>query len=253
MDSLDGTQEEPSKAKAKTQAPSARKQVRNGSNSEVDGVHIVAIDFSNIEVGQAKYYTGPQAAPPSYNQEPADVVKDYLSTLRRHIQAILHQMLPQSVALSTPVNYIITVLAMWSDIAVKRTRKCAELAGMGTSLTIVSEAEAAAIWALQEVPPGSIEIGDTFVVCDAGGGTVDLISYKVTGLKPILRAPMVVPGKGKKCGSSFLNRRFEESLKGKLGVILHGRMICLKRYVPALYTLRRLSNVLHRRQINSMK
>lgn len=144
-------------------------------------------------------------------------------------------MLPQSVALSTPVKYIITVPAMWSDIAVGRTRRCAELAGMGTSLDIVSEPEAAAIWALQEVPPGSIEIGDIFVVCDAGGGTVDLISYKVTGLRPILRVTMVAPGQGKKCGSSFLNRRFEQFLKAKLGGTHHGRKICLKRYVNLLH------------------
>ncbi|KAL9038348.1 MAG: hypothetical protein Q9180_003194, partial [Flavoplaca navasiana] len=176
-------------------------------------------DSSNIEAGQAKHYTDPHAAPPSYNQELEDIVKDYLSALRRHIQAVLHQMLPQSVALSTPVKYVLTVPAMWSNIAINRTRRCAELAGMGasTSLNIVSGPEAAAIWTLQEVPPGTIKIGDTFVIYDAGGGTVDLISYKVTGLKPILRVTMVAPGIGKKCGLSFLNRRFEEFLKGKLG------------------------------------
>ena len=29
-----------------------------------------------------------------------------------------------------------------------------------------------------------LAIGDAFVVCDAGGGTVDLISYEIVGLKP---------------------------------------------------------------------
>ncbi|KAL9641362.1 MAG: hypothetical protein Q9204_000057 [Flavoplaca sp. TL-2023a] len=194
-------------------------EISEGERSKWFNLLLDPDSSSNIDIGQAKYYADPQAAPPGYNQEPEDIVKDYLSALRRHIQAVLYQMLPQSVALSTPVKYVLTVPAMWSDIAIDRTRRCAELAGMGasTSLNIVSEPEAAAIWALQEVPPGSIEIGDSFIVCDAGGGTVDLISYKVTGLKPILRVTMVVPGKGKKCGSSFLNRRFEEFLKAKLG------------------------------------
>ena len=30
-----------------------------------------------------------------------------------------------------------------------------------------------------------LAVGDGFVVCDAGGGTVDLISYEITSLKPI--------------------------------------------------------------------
>ena len=29
-----------------------------------------------------------------------------------------------------------------------------------------------------------LAVGDAFVVCDAGGGTVDLISYEITSLKP---------------------------------------------------------------------
>ncbi|KAL8670828.1 MAG: hypothetical protein Q9168_004647, partial [Polycauliona sp. 1 TL-2023] len=167
----------------------------------------------------AKFYADPQAAPAGHNKEPDEIVKDYLTHLCRHIGAVLREMLPQSVVSSTPVEYVVTVPAMWSDAAVDRTRKCAELAGMGSSSTlkIVSEPEAAAIWALQDVTPGSFGIGDTFIVCDAGGGTVDLISYKVTGLKPTLKVQEVVPGRGKKCGSTFLNRRFEAFIEDKLG------------------------------------
>ncbi|KAL8987937.1 MAG: hypothetical protein Q9169_008631, partial [Polycauliona sp. 2 TL-2023] len=170
---------------------------------------------ANIDIGQAKYYIDHQAAPPRYNQEPEEIVKDYLTALRRHLEAVLQKTLPQSVVSSTPVDYILTVPAIWTDTAVAKTRTCAELAGM-KSLKIVSEPEAAAIWALQQVTPGSFDNGDTFVVCDAGGGTVDLISYKVTGLKPILKVAEVAPGQVKKCGSTFLNRRFEAFLREKL-------------------------------------
>lgn len=38
--------------------------------------------------------------------------------------------------------------------------------------------------------------GDAFVVCDAGGGTVDLISYEITSIKPSLELAELVPGKG---------------------------------------------------------
>ncbi|KAL8981339.1 MAG: hypothetical protein Q9205_003836 [Flavoplaca limonia] len=143
-------------------------QISEGQRSEWFKL-LLDPDSSNIDIGQAKYYADPQAAPPGYNQEREDIVKDYLSALRRHIQAVLQGMLPQSVALSTPIKYVLT--------------------------GIVSEPEAAAIWALQAVHPEAMEIRDTFVVCDTEGGKVDLISCKITGLKPILRVTMVAPGK----------------------------------------------------------
>lgn len=65
--------------------------------------------------------------------------------------------------------------------------------------------------------PHIIKVGDTFVLCDAGGGTVDLISYTVTSLRPKLEINEVTPGTGSLCGSTFLNRRFEKFLEDKLG------------------------------------
>ncbi|KAL8904290.1 MAG: hypothetical protein Q9171_007106 [Xanthocarpia ochracea] len=154
-----------------------------------------------------------------YNLEPEDLVEDYLTAFRKHLEAVLQLSLPL-VASSTPVEYIITVPVTWSNLAVRRTRTCAEKAGMGeaSSLQIVPEPEAAAIWALreQEHISGTFTIGDIFIVCDAGGGTVDLITYRVTKLKPILGVTEVVAGCGKKCGSTFLNRAFEALLRSKL-------------------------------------
>lgn len=42
----------------------------------------------------------------------------------------------------------------------------------------------------------SIKKGDAFVVCDAGGGTVDLISYAVEQVVPNLKVKELVPGTG---------------------------------------------------------
>ncbi len=46
--------------------------------------------------------------------------------------------------------------------------------GLRSSLHVISEPEAAAIYALDRIDKHDLQIGDTFVVCDAGGGTVDL-------------------------------------------------------------------------------
>lgn len=55
------------------------------------------------------------------------------------------------------------------------------------------------------------------MICDAGGGTVDLISYTITNLKPILEVQEATPGTGALCGSTFLNMRFMKFLTAKLG------------------------------------
>lgn len=56
------------------------------------------------------------------------------------------------------------------------------------------------------------------MICDAGGGTVDLISYTITHLRPILEVEEAAPGSGGMCGSTFLNRAFAAFLKKKLAL-----------------------------------
>ena len=77
--------------------------------------------------------------------------------------------------------------------------------------------EAAATYALHREDLHYLSIGDTFVVCDAGGGTVDLISYTVTKLDPSLEVKEAAPGNGALCGSTYLDRRFQEYVTSRLG------------------------------------
>lgn len=175
-------------------------------------------------------------AQPGY--DPPKLVTDFLTSIRRHAERSLRYKLPESALLSTPIEYIvcnhgiqenaypffanimqITVPAVWSDMAQATTRLCAEAArmGAGAALHIISEPEAAALYALDALDPHGLKIGDTFMLCDAGGGTVDLITYKVSSLKPILKLAEASPGSGSLCGASFLNRGFQEYLEEKLG------------------------------------
>ena len=89
--------------------------------------------------------------------------------------------------------------------------------GAGAALHIISEPEAAALYALSAKAPHSLEVGDTFVLCDAGGGTVDLITYTVSSLEPILTFTEACPGSGSLCGGSILNRVFAALMEKKLG------------------------------------
>jgi uncharacterized protein YxjI len=53
-----------------------------------------------------------------------------------------------------------------------------------TSVKLIKEPEAAALFTLHHMGDKGLKIGDAFVICDAGGGTVDLISYEIVSLKP---------------------------------------------------------------------
>lgn len=161
---------------------------------------------------------------------------DFMTALRKQAKRDLKHKLGTAL-LSTPIEYIvsrhentsfvskfpstdlvqITVPAVWSDMAQAKTRACAEAAGMGkgTALQIISEPEAAALYALDAMDPHDLKIGNTFVLCDAGGGTVDLITYTVSSLKPILKVSEAIPGTGSMCGASFLNRKFQEFMESR--------------------------------------
>jgi hypothetical protein len=83
-------------------------------------------------------------------------------------------------------------------------------------VTIIKEPEAAALYTLHDID-FTLSPGDAFVICDAGGGTVDLISYEVEAMSPRLKLKELVPGSGAMAGSLGLNKRFEEAVKNLIG------------------------------------
>jgi actin-like ATPase involved in cell morphogenesis len=93
--------------------------------------------------------------------------------------------------------------------------QAAKIAGL-FPVTIIKEPEAAALHTLHDLG-FTLRTGDAFVVCDAGGGTVDLISYEVEAMTPNLKLAEVVPGSGSMAGSLGLNKRFEEAVKNLIG------------------------------------
>ncbi|KAJ6441863.1 Hsp70 family chaperone [Purpureocillium lavendulum] len=150
-------------------------------------------------------------------RSPDDLVTDYMSALTDHLMYTLREKLGDSVVKSTVLEFVVTVPAIWSDLAKDRTRKACQKASGPSPVHLISEPEAAAIYALNGLDTHDLGVDDTMIVVDAGGGTVDLISYTITGLKPILQVQEAAPGSGALCGSTFLNIRFAKFLKAKLG------------------------------------
>ncbi|OBT44564.1 hypothetical protein VE00_05799 [Pseudogymnoascus sp. WSF 3629] len=167
----------------------------------------------------SKRYPSPNSLPSGNQHMAQQLTADYLGALKKHLLDILQIQLGKHHAEETPLQFILTVPAVWSDAAKETTLQAAETAGLGQNAPIlmISEPEAAATYALHRKKLGDLSIGDTFVICDAGGGTVDLISYTIEQLEPTLQVKEAAPGSGALCGSTYLNRRFQEFLESKLG------------------------------------
>lgn len=142
------------------------------------------------------------------------LMADYLSALIRHLTSTL----PQTLS-ATPFEFVITVPAIWSDPARERTRQACRSASGSSAVQLISETEAAAIYAVHALHPQvpNLSVGDEIVVLDAGGATVDLVSYTIRGLEPVLEVEEAGPGTGALCGSKFLDMRFAGYLRRKLG------------------------------------
>lgn len=114
------------------------------------------------------------------------------------------------------IDYVLTVPAVWSDAAKDATISAANMTGFASSLRMISEPEAAAVYALSTMKPSELKVGDTYIVVDAGGGTVDLVTYEIMKKQP-LKFCEVVAGSGGLCGGGFLNIRFERFIRSRFG------------------------------------
>lgn len=130
-----------------------------------------------------------------------DVVADYLSEVYQHILKTISKNITEDDLRITPLEFWLTVPAIWSDRALDATRTAAQRAGFGKSpsrpmdqIFLISEPEAAAVTALKKYTTSSIggsvkvsacpvtcsrsmshyrfQAGDGVLVCDCGGGTV---------------------------------------------------------------------------------
>jgi molecular chaperone DnaK (HSP70) len=60
---------------------------------------------------------------------PEELTKIYLTFLYQHFMKILERQLSASVVQSTPIYFVLTVPAIWSNAAKQKTQKAAEQAG----------------------------------------------------------------------------------------------------------------------------
>ena len=148
------------------------------------------------------------------------MISDFLSAIYKHVINTLGRRIDEKIMDASTIAFVLTVPAIWSDAAKKVTEDAATRAGMGHqhSLQLLSEPESAAIYTLKTLDDiNSIRIRDRVLVCDAGGGTVDLISYEIQSVDP-LSIVECTAGSGDYCGSTFVDREFEKLFIRRMGL-----------------------------------
>ncbi|KAI6613465.1 hypothetical protein MCOR14_011598 [Pyricularia oryzae] len=156
------------------------------------------------------------------NKTAIDVVSDFLGALWKHTITKIVRARGQMVVDALVFCVVITVPAIWKGYARQAMHKAADQAGIlkkraagPTELVFSNEPEAAAMSTLIERGRRP-NTGGVYVVCDAGGGTVDMISYKIDQIDPISMKE-AVEGKGALCGGIFIDQAFIELCKARLG------------------------------------
>ncbi|KAL6696176.1 actin-like ATPase domain-containing protein [Trichoderma pleuroticola] len=152
-----------------------------------------------------------------------DVISDYLRELWNHSLGCIERAEGSSMMNLSSFKVIVTLPAIWPPYAEFRMKEAIEKAGImnfrstaDTTLQFIPEPEAAALASLQDMSDrADIKTGDHFVVCDAGGGTVDIITYTITSKNP-MKVKESVRGDGKLCGATFVDERFRLLLKSKI-------------------------------------
>ncbi|KAG6003817.1 hypothetical protein E4U21_001672 [Claviceps maximensis] len=151
----------------------------------------------------------------SLPKKPFEIAADFIGAIYEHALKEISKTVPKAYMDMCEKEFVLSVPAVWSDAAKNATLKAAELAGI-RPVTVVKEPEAAALYSIKTLD-FSIKKNDAFVVCDAGGGTVDLISYEVLTAAPQLEVKELVPGTGGMAGSLGLNQRFASAVQELVG------------------------------------
>ncbi|KAF4438660.1 Hsp70 family [Fusarium acutatum] len=144
-----------------------------------------------------------------------DVAADFIGAMYSHALEMIGSRVPQDYLDLCEKTFVLSVPAVWSEKAKESTIQAAKKAGV-YPVMLIKEPEAAALYTFK-TQQRALNAGDCFVVCDAGGGTVDLISYEVVATEPTLDLAEVVPGSGNMSGSMGLNKRFAEAVKNLIG------------------------------------
>ncbi|KAJ5747486.1 uncharacterized protein N7511_009182 [Penicillium nucicola] len=156
--------------------------------------------------------------------QPLDLVADYLRLLWAHTMKMIEKSRGDQFLPALRFHIVISVPAIWKGYARQSMEEAAKMAGLlapreigKTRLSFVLEPEAAGMATLAEPEHKElVQAGNVWLILDAGGGTVDLISYKIASTSPITMDE-AVEGTGALCGAVLIDNAFQGLCRNRLG------------------------------------
>ncbi|KAI9015322.1 hypothetical protein CLU79DRAFT_707695 [Phycomyces nitens] len=153
---------------------------------------------------------------------PLQVIADYLREFHKHAHKEFKDNL-REIYHASKFRYCLTVPAIWDDQAKATMREAAILAGIvdrndhPDRLVLTSEPEAASLYCEKKSDQFNLTHGQRFMICDAGGGTVDLIVFEIEDSGGVKTLREVTMGSGDLCGSTFLDENMRNLIKRRFG------------------------------------
>ncbi|RHZ72303.1 hypothetical protein Glove_243g60 [Diversispora epigaea] len=146
------------------------------------------------------------------------VISDYLKELRKDVKKTIesHWLLD----FHENIMIVLTVPAEFNDNAISILRECALNAELikekdSGNLIFTTEPEAAAIHSMDSLKKEhKLKPGDSFMIVDCGGGTVDLTTRELTEDDKLLE---ITERSGDFCGSCCIDKEFVEFLGKNIG------------------------------------
>lgn len=143
------------------------------------------------------------------------VISDYLEYLHELIILVMVVTLGgDEEMIENTTRYCLTVPAIWSNEAKTLMREAVIRAGIikkddhPDRLLLIGESEAAALYA-EKVRYGiQIKSNETLMICDAGGGTIDIVTYKKVVEEDESSYKEITVPCGNTCGSTQLDYNF---------------------------------------------
>ncbi|KAK0213492.1 hypothetical protein IW262DRAFT_1516552 [Armillaria fumosa] len=165
----------------------------------------------------------PRLPPLPPGKKAIDLIIDFLGCLWEYAKEQITREIGAVADLNT-ADVWLTVPAAWDAKGCDIMRDAAISAGLVQSaragdkdwrdrLRIITEPEAAAVHCAHLTDLHKLKPSQNFIVCDAGGGTVDLAVYKIIGQMTNLEIAEIAARSGANCGSLFLDLRFKELVK----------------------------------------
>ncbi|CAG8533952.1 13632_t:CDS:2 [Funneliformis mosseae] len=202
----------------------AYKEVKNWGTSaledesdydyESDELRPRPVELFKLYISDLEEYQKPWL-PPQFEYKKA--IEDYLTQMQLCIKYTIEKRFP-GINFPLQVGLILTIPAEWPHHTTAIMRRCAYKAGLiktldSTNLEFTTEPEAAALYCLGVVGEHGLRPGDTFLVADCGGGTIDITTQLLQDNKLVEITERV----GDLCGSTFIDKEFLRWLGRKVG------------------------------------